>query len=294
MGTSLNPPRDRIKITAKLLTAPVILIIVTLLLFVSAYTIDEGQRGVILRNGALSGEAGPGMHFKIPLIDAVEKISTRTKSRTYNKVLAYSRDQQPASLELSVTYRLPVDKVADIYTQFGGETGLVNRVLDRRVLDEVKNVFGQFNAVTAIQERARLVTDMTDALRAAVDAPITILSLQLENIDFSDIYEQSIEQRMLVEVEVQKVRQNAVREEETAKITVTKAKADAEAQLALARATAESARLLGEAEASAIRAKGSALRDNPALVALISAERWDGKLPQTMVPGGALPFVNIK
>ena len=99
---------------------------------------------------------------------------------------------------------------------------------------------------------------------------------------------------MLAEVEVQKVRQNAVREEETAKITVTKAKADAEAQLALARATAESARLLGEAEASAIRAKGSALRDNPALVALISAERWDGKLPQTMVPGGALPFVNIK
>lgn len=282
------------RISIKLIAISSAAVLALLLAVVSAYTVDEGQRGVILRNGALSGQAGPGMHFKIPIIDAVEKISTRTKSRSYNQVLAYSRDQQPAALELSVTYRLPADKVVEIYTQFGGEDGLVTRVLDRRVLDEVKNVFGQFNAVTAIQDRARLVMEMTDSLRGAVNAPIIILSLQLENIDFSDIYEQSIEQRMLAEVEVQKVRQNAVREEETAKITVTKAKADAEAQLAMARATAEAARLLGEAEASAIRAKGAALRANPSLVALISAERWDGKLPTTMVPGGAMPFVNVK
>ena len=42
------------------------------------------------------------------------------------------------------------------------------------------------------------------------------------------------------------------------------------------------------------RAKGAALRDNPALVALIQAEKWDGKLPATMVPGSSVPFLNVK
>jgi hypothetical protein len=28
-------------------------------------------------------------------------------------------------------------------------------------------------------------------------------------------------------------------------------------------------------------------------VALTQAERWDGKLPTTMVPGGALPMLSV-
>jgi len=51
--------------------------------------------------------------------------------------------------------------------------------------------------------------------------------------------------------------------------------------------------LAQRAEADAIRAKGAALRDNPTLIALTSAERWNGILPTTMVPGGAVPFVNV-
>lgn len=56
---------------------------------------------------------------------------------------------------------------------------------------------------------------------------------------------------------------------------------------------AESIRLKGEAEATAINAKGKALRDNPALVALIQAERWNGQLPTTMVPGATVPFMDV-
>ena len=32
------------------------------------FTIDEGERGVILHKGAIVGEAGPGLHFKMPII----------------------------------------------------------------------------------------------------------------------------------------------------------------------------------------------------------------------------------
>lgn len=31
-----------------------------------------------------------------------------------------------------------------------------------------------------------------------------------------------------------------------------------------------------------------------ALIDLVSAERWDGKLPSTMVPNAAVPFVSVK
>jgi hypothetical protein len=52
--------------------------------------------------------------------------------------------------------------------------------------------------------------------------------------------------------------------------------------------------LTGNAEAEAINARGRALRDNPTLIELVSAERWNGVLPTTMVPGAAVPFVNVK
>lgn len=61
---------------------------------------------------------------------------------------------------------------------------------------------------------------------------------------------------------------------------------------AYAEAAAKAIKLRGEAEAAAIDARGKALRDNPALVALTQAERWDGKLPTTMVPNGSVPMLS--
>jgi regulator of protease activity HflC (stomatin/prohibitin superfamily) len=174
--------------------------------------------------------------------------------------------------------------VEQIYSEFGGREGIVNRLLDRQVPEEVKNVFGQFNAVTAIQERARLSTEVQNAIQKAVTTPLLIVeSVQIENIDFSDAYEQSIEQRMLAEVEVQKVQQNAQREKVQAEIKVIQAKAEADA-----------VKLQGDAEAHAINARGRALRDNPSLVELVQAEKWNGVLPTTMVPGQTVPFINVK
>jgi regulator of protease activity HflC (stomatin/prohibitin superfamily) len=119
--------------------------------------------------------------------------------------------------------------------------------------------------------------------KAANNTMLIVESVQVENIDFSDAYEKSIEQRMLAEVEVQKVQQNAEREKVQAEIAVIQAKAQADA-----------VKLQGDAEAHAINARGRALRDNPALIELVQAEKWDGKLPTTMVPGQTVPFINVK
>jgi regulator of protease activity HflC (stomatin/prohibitin superfamily) len=262
--------------------------------FGSWYTIDEGERGVILRNGAVVGVADPGLGFKLPVVDTVVPITVQSKARHYENVLTYSRDQQTATLTVSVNYRLPAEQVQRIYAEFGGEEGILNRLLDRQVFEEVKVVFGRYNAVSAIQDRERMVADMQMAVQRAVQGPIIIDSLQVENIDFSDAYEASIEQRMLAEVEVQKVKQNAEREKVSAEIAVIQAQAQADAALAQARAEAESIRIKGEAEAAAIAARGAAIRENPGLVELTTAERWNGQLPATMVPGSAVPFLGVR
>lgn len=259
-------------------------LIVLFVLGGSFYTVDQGERGVILRNGAVVGTADPGLGFKLPIIDSVKEINVQTQARLYEKVMVYSRDQQNADLYVSVNYRLASDKVEQIYSEFGGQEGIVTRMLDRQVPEEVKNVFGKFNAVTAIQERERLSREVQEAIQRATANPMLIVeSVQIENIDFSAAYEQSIEQRMLAEVEVQKVQQNAEREKVQAQIAVIQAKAEADA-----------VKLKGDAEAHAINARGRALRDNPALIDLVQAEKWDGKLPTTMVPGQTVPFINVK
>jgi regulator of protease activity HflC (stomatin/prohibitin superfamily) len=280
--------KRKIKMTNRGLVGIVVAVLVGLIMLVvvggSFYTVDQGERGVILRNGAVVGTAEPGLGFKLPVIDSVREINVQTQARVYEKVMVYSRDQQNANLQVSVNYRLATDQVEKIYSEFGGQDGIVTRLLDRQVPEEVKNVFGRFNAVTAIQERARLGMEIQDAIQKASNNTMMIVeSVQVENIDFSDAYEKSIEQRMLAEVEVQKVQQNAEREKVQAEILVIQARAQADA-----------VKLQGDAEAHAINARGKALRDNPALIELVQAEKWDGKLPTTMVPGQTVPFINVK
>ena len=250
----------------------------------SFYTIDQGSRGVILRNGKVVGTADPGLNFKMPIVDTVKHINVKTQARVYDKVMVYSRDQQTAVLQVSVNYRFPSDQVDKIYSDYGGADGIVSSILDRQIPEEVKNVFGRFAAVTAIQDRERLGMEVQAAVQKATKNPSLIIdSVQVENIDFSDVYEKSIEQRMLAEVEVQKVQQNAEREKVQAEIKVIQAKADADA-----------VRLQGDAAAHAINVRGKALRDNPGLVDLVQAEKWNGVLPTTMVPGSSVPFINVK
>ncbi len=263
------------------------------IVFGSMFTIDQGTRGVVLRMGAVAGIAEPGLGFKIPFIDRVVPINVQTNSVVYPDMEAYSRDQQLAEIDVSVTYRILPGEVDEVYAQYGSEEGMVTRLIDRRVNELAKTVFGQFNAGEAIQERGRLNQDVSQAITSALTGPLIVESVQVESVAFSEVYEQSIEARMLAEVEVQKRTQELDQQRVQAQITVTQAQAEADARVAAAEANAQAVRMAGEAEAEAIRAKGEALRDNPELVRLITAEAWDGQLPVTMVPGSALPFIEL-
>ena len=259
----------------------------------SWYTIDEGERGVVLRYGAVAGVAQPGLGFKIPLIDSIVRVSVQSKAAIYNQMEAYSRDQQPATMNLSVNYRIPPDRVEEVYANYGGEDGLLSRLVERRVFEESKTVFGKFNAVTAIQERSRLNQEIAEAIQSSVRGPVVVDSIQIENIDFSDAYEQAVEARMTAQVEVQKQEQNLQQEKIKADIAVTQAKGRADSVKAEADASAYKTKIEGEATAEAIKARAAALANNPLLVELTKAEKWNGELPTSMIPGSTVPFLDI-
>lgn len=263
------------------------------LIFGGFYTVAPGERGVLIRLGSIVRISDPGLHFKIPYVDRVQPISVQTHVMRLEKVESYSKDQQPADMRISVNWEIPPSAVAEVVAEFGNEQQMVDRLISPRVHSEFKVVFGQFTAATAIQERGKLTIDATAALQRAVQGPVRIVSLQIENIDFSDAYEKSIEQRMLAEVEVQRLRQNAEREKVQAEITVTVARANADAVRQKAMADAEAIKLRGNAEAEVIRARGAALKETPGLVDLAAVERWNGVLPTQMIPGGSLPFIEL-
>lgn len=262
----------------------------------SFYTVDQSQRGALLQNGAYLSTVGPGLHFKLPWFQSVRLVDVQTHTRTNERVNSYSADQQPADVKLSVTYHIDPARIEELYSKFGADPEVVaNRLLDPRVAQEFKVVFGRYTAVSAIQDRAKLNADAFTAIQQSLagNTEVVLEGVQIENIDFSQQYIASIEARMQAEIEVQKIQQNAAREKVQAEITVIQAQAAADSVLARARADANATKLRGEADASAIRAKGDALKDNPGLVALTQAERWNGVLPTTMLPGGAVPMLSL-
>lgn len=258
---------------------------VLVLVMSSYYTIDQGERGVVLRTGAIIDQAEPGLHFKLPLIETVKRISMQQQTQRYPKVQAYSRDQQPADLIVSVTFRITAPE--QVYTQYGDIENMLTRLVDPRVFEQVKNVFGQFDAASAIQDRVKLNAEVAHAIRNSVKGPLLVESVQIENIDFSNSYEQAVEDRMQATVLQQKALAQKARR-------ITDADAAAYEVKAAAEARAHATEVQGQAEAAAIKARGEALRENPGLPGLVTAEKWDGHLPTTMVPGGTVPFLSVQ
>ena len=282
------------EISGKSIFAGIIGVVLLCCVLMGMYTVDQGERVVLLRNGAIVETKEPGLHVKIPFIDTAKHISVQTNTLQYDNMATYSRDQQPATLRISVTFHAVPTSVEEIYSQYGSLQGMSDRIVGPNVFKATKEVFGTFTAAEVVQDRTRFGTDVYTRLKELLGERVVIESVQVENIDFSNAYEESVEKRMLAEVAVQEVKQNWEREKVSADITRTKAQADADSKLAMAIATAKSVEMQGAAQATAIAAKGKALRENPELVQLMQAEKWDGVLPTTMVPGSAVPFMNMK
>lgn len=273
--------------------APIILLAVfaAFIVWSGFTTIDQGNVGVQLRFGQAVGTLQPGFHIIIPFTDRVVVFSTRTKKQSYSQVNAYSRDIQAADNLVSVNYRVDGAKAIEVYSRYG--ENFVDSIISPVIFKRFKEIFGKYDAREIVNSRDKLGIEVENNIRQNMPDGIIIEGVQIENIDFSDAYEQAIEAAAQAEAAVRKARQELEQKKVDAEKVVVQAQADAQARIAAAKAEADAIRLKGEAEASAIQAKANALRENPSLVALSATEKWDGKLPTTFVPGSAVPFLQI-
>lgn len=269
-------------------------IIVAATIFGSWYKIDEGDRGVLLTAGKLTAVSAPGLNFKIPFLQDIRVISVRNEVKTFEDMMTYTYDQQTAKLRVSVNYQIEPTDVTQIYSLYGDVEGAISRVLNPRVYESVKNVFGQYTAQRAVQERGKLNGDITVALQAALQGSgVQITSFQIENIDYTEAYESAVEAAAKAKADIERAKSELARVEQEAQQKVKQAEAEATAKKLQADADAYATEAAGKATANAIRERGAALRDNPDLVNLVAAEKWNGVLPTSMIPGSSVPFIDL-
>jgi regulator of protease activity HflC (stomatin/prohibitin superfamily) len=263
------------------------------IIFGSWYTVDQGERVVVTQNGAVVEDVGPGLHFKTPWIQSITTFDIRTQKSDSVKSSVYSKDIQSAELVMSVNFRIDPSKVKDIYATLG--ENYFQRIVSPNILRITKETTGRFNAAEIVQTRDKLATQITDNLSEALKGTgIIIEQVQVENVDFDDGFEHAIADRMKAEVAVQQQKQ--ILEQQRVQADKVKIDADASAYQVKTAADAESYRItaLAQATANSIQKQGEALRTSPQFVEYTKAQKWDGKLPTTMLPNGATPLIDLR
>ncbi len=289
----------------KLIGTGAFALVVLMLIFSSVYIVQEGERGVLTRNGAFVSVVEPGLGFKVPLIDQVTDMEIRNM-RIEVPVQVYSSDTQQYAAAVSVNYDLNPAEVERIFKTEG--VYYADRRLRPLVETILKEVAGKYSAQKTIQERDVFGLAVRDAIRTeAAKYGVNVSEVQITNIDFTDQFETAIETAMLAKAKVEEERnileQRRIQAETrvvdaTAQANALREQARGEADAKITQAQAEAARILqiGEAEATAIQMKAEALRNNPELTTYtyaLAAQNWDGALPTQFVPGSTLPILNV-
>ena len=278
----------------------------------SFFTVDAGEKAVVLTFGEISRTADPGLHIKIPFVQTVKKFNVRVQKATFGRgegalaeqpvLSAYSFDQQIIeSYRLSITWSYDADKIDQVYKYFGTgvSDNIFHTVISPVVQQSTKTILGQYTAVTIVQDRAKLDHSIAQIMEEQLKQyPVKILSIQLEDVNFSKNYESIIEQTAQKKQEVETARNELQKVQIESQKQVAQAEAENKAIKLQADAEAYRITVQAKAEADAIKLKGDALRNNKELVDLTIAEKWDGSVPQTVVASGeggssVVPLLNI-
>lgn len=251
-----------------------VLIILLIVLFIFMFNpiaiVGVGERGVKVTLGKVSPKSyTEGVHFITPFISTIKNMDVKTQ-KNYMETEVYTKDIQQAKISYVINYNLQPQNAHNMYREVGIDYNQV--ILIPAVEGTIKDVIGKWNAQDLVANRESATSDIINKLQKQLESKyINITGFQITDINYSEVFERSIESKVTAEQDALKAKNRTVQIQEEAKQKVISA----------------------EAEARSMRIRSEALAKNKSLVQYEAVQKWNGVLP-TYIMGNAIPFIGIE
>jgi len=227
----------------------------------TAFTVNERELAIKLQVGeVVQADYKPGLHFKIPFIQTVEKFSSRILTIDERPERIFTGERLAMDVDFFVKYR--IINTVDFYVSTGGSY----RVASSRISEIIKNAivteFGKRTVQEAISvERAELMRDMlATATTNAEGLGVELVDVRVKQVEFPDDVRNSVYQQMREE----RGRIAAERRAEGMEVSEQKkSTADKERTIILANANRDSQKLRGTGDAKAAEIYADAYNQDP-------------------------------
>ena len=239
----------------------------------SSFTIiSAGHTGVQVTFGEVNmTPLSEGVHFVNPM-SSIKDVDVRLQKAKLDGASAGTKDLQQVHTDIVVQYRLNAAKVPHIYKEFG--LNVDDKVLGPGINEAFKSITGHYTSEELITKRDEVSMAITEHLRSKM-APfnIDVSGVSLVNFGFSAEYQKAIESKVIA--------------------TQNKLKAEQDLERIKVEAASRVAQAKGEAEAISIQAQAIQSNGGANYVQLQWIEKWDGKLPTTVLGGDTKTLMNI-
>ena len=279
-------------------TIPIIAIVLGVILLSTSLFITQvptGFTGVLTTFGKVEERTlDSGINFKLPWQQIITMDNREQRaSFSFN---AFSSDIQQTSVTGSINYKIDQQTAMTLYKTIG--TNYVDTLITPRLFESTKVVFSRYTAENLISQRDILADEILILMQTDLEAyGIDIISISIEDIDFTDAFTNAIEAKQVASQE--KLRAETVQEQATMEATQ-----QAERERIEAQADADVKKIQAEADAYAITTRASAEAEanakinaslTPELIDYVQANNWNGELPTTFMGSdtGAVPILDI-
>ena len=253
VGAGMLAAQHYMKRKTKKAVLPTVLAgVCTLLLAIfpmSIHTVNAGEVAVVKHLGKAEKVRTAGTYFDFWITESYEIYDAKVQNLEI-KTQAYSADAQTMDIVMTVQYQIDSTKAIEIANKYGALTALANRI-ESVATEKTKSKLSSYSAMNIIETRLTISPQVEEVIKATVTEEycVNIVAVVLTNIDFSDAFEQTVENKMIAEQEKLKAEYekqtaivNAEKELEVAKLAaeakIETAKADAQAQIEVAKAEA--------------------------------------------------------
>ncbi len=274
---------------------PIIFILLFFLVTGIFVIVESGHVGVVRTLGAVQPNALPeGFHLKKPFMDKIEQIDIRLTAASAKAVSA-SKDLQTVQTQVTLQYSITGDLAPVIFQKIGKRNTVSVTLIEPAIQESVKAITAKYTAEQLVTKRAEVKVEIQEAINNFISITLDekgispnalrIANIAITDFDFSDEFNKAIELKVKAEQEALQAKNEKIRR-------VTQAEAAAEEKKLAASAQAFEIEVASKARADAIEREAKALRNNPQIIQLRIAEKWDGTLPK-FSGGDTVPLLNV-